>query len=68
MTDPTSDGADGALPGLLSAADVRRLAQEFDMWPTKRWGQNFVIDANTVRQASITKELLEVVGGAEALG
>ncbi|TLP98098.1 16S rRNA (adenine(1518)-N(6)/adenine(1519)-N(6))-dimethyltransferase RsmA [Nesterenkonia salmonea] len=50
MTHPTPDGADGALPGLLSAADVRRLAQEFDMWPTKRWGQNFVIDPNTIRR------------------
>ena len=34
---------------LLSAADVRRLAAELDLRPTKAKGQNFVIDPNTVR-------------------
>ncbi|NDK30966.1 16S rRNA (adenine(1518)-N(6)/adenine(1519)-N(6))-dimethyltransferase RsmA [Nesterenkonia haasae] len=50
MTGTTSPPADGALPGLLSAAHIRRLAQELDIWPTKRWGQNFVIDPNTIRR------------------
>ena len=35
---------------LLGAADVRRIAEELDIRPTKRWGQNFVIDPNTVRR------------------
>lgn len=35
---------------LLGAADVRRLAAELDLTPTKRLGQNFVVDANTVRK------------------
>lgn len=35
---------------LLGAADVRRIAQELDIRPTKKWGQNFVIDPNTVRR------------------
>lgn len=36
--------------GLLGAADVRRLAEELGIAPTKRLGQNFVHDANTVRR------------------
>ncbi|PWJ26335.1 dimethyladenosine transferase [Branchiibius hedensis] len=36
--------------GLLSAADVRALAAQLDVRPTKQWGQNFVIDPNTVRK------------------
>lgn len=35
---------------LLGPADVRRLAAEHDVRPTKRLGQNFVVDANTVRR------------------
>ncbi|WP_139981414.1 16S rRNA (adenine(1518)-N(6)/adenine(1519)-N(6))-dimethyltransferase RsmA [Nocardioides litoris] len=37
-------------PRLLGAADVRRLADRLDLRPTKQRGQNFVIDANTVRR------------------
>jgi 16S rRNA (adenine1518-N6/adenine1519-N6)-dimethyltransferase len=36
--------------GLLGASDVRRLAAEIGLRPTKQRGQNFVIDANTVRR------------------
>lgn len=36
--------------GLLGPAEVRRLADLLDLRPTKTWGQNFVIDANTVRR------------------
>lgn len=35
--------------GLLSPADIRSLAHKLDIKPTKQWGQNFVIDPNTVR-------------------
>jgi len=36
--------------GLLSAADVRSLADSLHLRPTKSLGQNFVIDPNTVRR------------------
>jgi len=35
---------------LLTAPDVRRLAAELGVRPTKQLGQNFVIDPNTVRR------------------
>jgi 16S rRNA (adenine1518-N6/adenine1519-N6)-dimethyltransferase len=35
---------------LLGPADVRALAASLDLRPTKQRGQNFVIDANTVRR------------------
>ena len=35
---------------LLGPAEVRRLAAELGVRPTKKWGQNFVVDANTVRR------------------
>lgn len=40
----------GVAKGLLGPADVRALAAELGIRPTKRLGQNFVIDANTVRR------------------
>ncbi len=41
---------------LLGATEVRRLAAELDLRPTKSLGQNFVHDANTVRRiASVSK-------------
>lgn len=43
MTSPTP-------PRLLGSAEVRRLAEEFGVRPTKQRGQNFVIDPNTVRR------------------
>jgi 16S rRNA (adenine1518-N6/adenine1519-N6)-dimethyltransferase len=41
------------IPGpvrLFGASDVRALADELGLRPTKKLGQNFVIDANTVRR------------------
>ncbi|PXY82054.1 16S rRNA (adenine(1518)-N(6)/adenine(1519)-N(6))-dimethyltransferase [Bifidobacterium asteroides] len=35
---------------LLGAADIRRIADRIDIHPTKRLGQNFVIDPGTVRR------------------
>ncbi len=35
---------------LLGPAEVRDLAAHLDLSPTKRLGQNFVIDGNTVRR------------------
>ena len=37
-------------PRLLGAADVRRIAADIGFRPSKQRGQNFVVDANTVRR------------------
>ena len=37
-------------PVLLGPATVRELAARLGLHPTKRWGQNFVVDGNTVRR------------------
>jgi 16S rRNA (adenine1518-N6/adenine1519-N6)-dimethyltransferase len=48
--DPTAP-ADGPRPlGLLGGSRVRALAETLGIRPTKQWGQNFVVDANTVRR------------------
>ena len=39
-----------AAAGLLGAGQIRDLAGRLGLRPTKKWGQNFVIDANTVRR------------------
>jgi 16S rRNA (adenine1518-N6/adenine1519-N6)-dimethyltransferase len=47
------DDGPGGRPGtprLLGAADVRRIAAALGVRPTKTLGQNFVVDANTVRR------------------
>ena len=36
--------------GLLGASDLRAIAERWGIRPTKQWGQNFVVDANTVRR------------------
>nr|WP_269812936.1 16S rRNA (adenine(1518)-N(6)/adenine(1519)-N(6))-dimethyltransferase RsmA [Ornithinimicrobium sediminis] len=35
---------------MLGPAEIRELATRLGLRPTKQWGQNFVIDANTVRR------------------
>ncbi len=45
-----STGAVSTGPSLLGPGDIRQLATALDLIPTKRRGQNFVIDANTVRR------------------
>lgn len=40
----------GTAVRLLSPAEIRELAAELDITPTKKLGQNFVIDPNTVRR------------------
>lgn len=58
---------------LLGPADVRRLAGELDVRPTKKLGQNFVHDPNTVRRivgaAGLTADdvVLEVGPGLGSL-
>ena len=41
---------DGPDVPLLGAAEIRELAARLGIRPTKQWGQNFVVDANTVRR------------------
>jgi 16S rRNA (adenine1518-N6/adenine1519-N6)-dimethyltransferase len=43
--------------GLLGPADLRRLAQALGVSPTKSLGQNFVVDANTVRRITRAADL-----------
>ncbi|BBA97798.1 putative dimethyladenosine transferase [Actinacidiphila reveromycinica] len=50
-TDPEAPGA------LLGPADVRALAAALGVRPTKQRGQNFVIDANTVRRIVRTAQV-----------
>ena len=45
--------------GLLGPADVRSLAERLQIRPTKQWGQNFVVDANTVRRIVRLAEVAE---------
>jgi len=40
----------GDAAALLGAGDVRELAHRLGIRPTKQWGQNFVVDGNTVRR------------------
>ena len=42
---------------LLGAAEIRRLADELDLRPTKSLGQNFVHDGNTVRRIVSSADL-----------
>ncbi|MEV5575742.1 16S rRNA (adenine(1518)-N(6)/adenine(1519)-N(6))-dimethyltransferase RsmA [Spirillospora sp. NPDC052269] len=47
----------GESQGLLGPADIRELAGALGIRPTKTLGQNFVIDANTVRRIVRSAEL-----------
>lgn len=47
---PVTDAPDAAPAALLGAAQVRELAARHGIRPTKQWGQNFVVDGNTVRR------------------
>ncbi|NUR06620.1 MAG: 16S rRNA (adenine(1518)-N(6)/adenine(1519)-N(6))-dimethyltransferase RsmA [Nocardioidaceae bacterium] len=50
MTSGGPDDHTSAGPRLLGPAEVRLLADRLGLRPTKQRGQNFVIDANTVRR------------------
>ncbi|MFE4836092.1 16S rRNA (adenine(1518)-N(6)/adenine(1519)-N(6))-dimethyltransferase RsmA [Arthrobacter sp. NPDC056691] len=50
MTDPTPAASGTAPAPLFGASDIRRLAGEIGVRPTKTLGQNFVIDGNTIRR------------------
>lgn len=50
MTNHTTDKDSTGTGHLLGAADIRRIADQAGIHPTKRLGQNFVIDPGTVRR------------------
>lgn len=51
--DITSDSS----AALLGASQIRELVERLDLRPTKAWGQNFVIDPNTVRRIVRTAQI-----------
>ncbi|MCC3763991.1 16S rRNA (adenine(1518)-N(6)/adenine(1519)-N(6))-dimethyltransferase RsmA [Glycomyces sp. TRM65418] len=42
---------------LLTSGDIRTLSRGLAITPTKKWGQNFVVDANTVRRIAAAAKL-----------
>ena len=38
------------MSNLLGAAEIREIAERIGLRPTKKLGQNFVVDANTCRK------------------
>jgi 16S rRNA (adenine1518-N6/adenine1519-N6)-dimethyltransferase len=58
---------------LLGAGEIRSIASELDLRPTKKLGQNFVIDPNTIRkivaaaQLSPTDKVVEIGPGLGSL-
>ncbi|WP_375141847.1 16S rRNA (adenine(1518)-N(6)/adenine(1519)-N(6))-dimethyltransferase RsmA [Zhihengliuella sp.] len=48
--DTTPPAGETAAAPLLGATEIRRLADELGVRPTKTLGQNFVIDGNTIRR------------------
>jgi acetate kinase len=65
MTENVNEHTQGHL---LGAADIRRIAADAGISPTKKFGQNFVIDPGTVRR--IVREigaLVAVLGGLDML-
>ncbi|GAA2269922.1 16S rRNA (adenine(1518)-N(6)/adenine(1519)-N(6)) -dimethyltransferase RsmA [Glycomyces scopariae] len=44
---------------LLTSGDIRTLSRGLGITPTKKWGQNFVVDANTVRRIAAAAKLTE---------
>ena len=46
----SGSGGSASVGSLLGPAQIRDLAELLDLQPTKKLGQNFVIDANTVRR------------------
>jgi 16S rRNA (adenine1518-N6/adenine1519-N6)-dimethyltransferase len=65
--------SDGLQDGLLGPAQIRALAEQHGVTPTKQLGQNFVIDPNTVRrivrvaEVSSSDVVLEVGPGLGSL-
>ena len=54
---PSSPDGQDSQGSLLGASDVRELASTLGIVPTKKLGQNFVIDPNTVRRICASADL-----------
>lgn len=73
MTEPPQPDGIASTQPLLGAGDIRRLAAELNIRPTKALGQNFVIDGNTIRRIvssaglDDTETVLEVGPGLGSL-
>ncbi len=57
ISDPSPYSGHVSATGLLGPAEIRELAGRLELRPTKRLGQNFVIDPNTVRRIVRTAEV-----------
>ena len=55
--DPVTDDTDPAARPLLGPAEIRALAEQLGIRPTKTLGQNFVIDPNTIRRIVAAADL-----------
>ncbi|MEX3514547.1 MULTISPECIES: 16S rRNA (adenine(1518)-N(6)/adenine(1519)-N(6))-dimethyltransferase RsmA [unclassified Corynebacterium] len=42
---------------LLGPQEIRQLAQQLEVTPTKKWGQNFLLDPNTIRRIVAAAEV-----------
>jgi len=58
---PHTEPPVGSVPaaGLLGASQIREIGARLGLRPTKHWGQNFVVDANTVRRIVRLADLTE---------
>jgi 16S rRNA (adenine1518-N6/adenine1519-N6)-dimethyltransferase len=50
MNDEAPQAQPSGTGALLGAGQIREIAGRLGVRPTKQWGQNFVVDANTVRR------------------
>ncbi len=53
----TSENTGDSSAALLGSSHIRELVHRLDLRPTKAWGQNFVIDPNTVRRIVRTAQI-----------
>ncbi len=53
----TSENGSDSSAALLGSSHIRELVHRLDLRPTKAWGQNFVIDPNTVRRIVRTAQI-----------
>src|SRR5699024_11562477 len=44
---------------LLGPVEIRNLAEKLDVSPTKKWGQNFLHDPNTIRRIVAAADLTD---------
>lgn len=57
MTEPSASPASTARAQLLGPVEIRQLAEKLDVTPTKKLGQNFLHDPNTIRRIVAAADL-----------